>query len=583
MKKFKINNKIKDFLTLTLFIYFIVFMCDAILINNIKTHQSIGLGINITTVLLELFLTTFITFLIYTFKRKRLVFSIFSAILIVLSFSQNLHFTYINKPYSIQDIFLLREAGGYFFQFFLIFKTWYLIYAFLIFFTFFILTYINENKDKYVIKNKKEYIYIISSIVILRILAIVSIQQTTVKGDYFNNYENKKIIYEEFEDRNRALTLTGLVEYTLRDIYIFIFENKTKVNVEEIEKLDKYFSDKILDVNEENEYTGMFKDKNLLVIMLESIDSFLINETDMPNIYKLSKEGMNFVNRYAPAYNGGMTINSEYSVLSGYFMPEITNPYLVIKNKYNYSLPNLFRNSGYTVNSVHANNGFYYNRINLHPSLGFENHFPAADIVENYEIFDDRNLVKNDEIVNKIFPNKDKNFFTFITTISGHDIHNLAHLDASVMEKTKINAGYTDKLVGMLIEEMKKRDILDDTAILIYTDHYMKLYEPFSEIVEIKGEEDTNLLQKQPCIIWSNDIQNKEIDILCDTVDIMPTLLNLYGIDYNPSIYLGQDIFSKNHEEVVYFKNAWLDKKGNYSLRYNDDQKYLKKMNQKKK
>ena len=156
MKKFKINNKIKDFLTLTLFIYFIVFMCDAILINNIKTHQSIGLGINITTVLLELFLTTFITFLIYTFKRKRLVFSIFSAILIVLSFSQNLHFTYINKPYSIQDIFLLREAGGYFFQIFLIFKTWYLIYAFLIFFTFFILTYINENKDKYVIKNKKE-------------------------------------------------------------------------------------------------------------------------------------------------------------------------------------------------------------------------------------------------------------------------------------------------------------------------------------------------------------------------------------------------------------------------------------------
>ena len=189
------------------------------------------------------------------------------------------------------------------------------------------------------------------------------------------------------------------------------------------------------------------------------------------------------------------------------------------------------------------------------------------ELDSSYDYFLDSSLVKNDEVFNLI-TSSDK-FMTYITTYSPHLPYDSENINCSKnlygLDDKKIGselsciynlAHDTDEFLRILIEKLEDKDILDDTVLVLFTDHYMYGYSDTDAILKEKDVDNLNLIQNVPFIIWSNDIKGKKIDTFMDTSDIVPTLLNLFDIKYDPRYYVGTDVFSKNHEEFVYFANS---------------------------
>ena len=303
------------------------------------------------------------------------------------------------------------------------------------------------------------------------------------------------------------------------------------------------------------------------MIMLESVDSWLVNEEDMPALTNLQKSGWNFINRYAPAFGSGATINTEFSALTGLHTPIQGNAsYNYVRNLFPYSLPNLFRNDGYIVNSVHFNYGAFYNRTNLHKALGFEHHYSLIDMGYSNETMDDRKLVNNDEIYKLIVPSKNQKFMTFITTYSTHGPYNenngmcnkvfdenkdeIIDIDKELFCIKKLSK-MTDEFIQNLIKRLEDDQLIDDTIIVLFTDHYAYGY---SNVYEVKNISDVNLVQNVPFIIWYNNIDSKVIDTLVDSTDITPTVASLFGLNFDEKYYVGTNVFGDKHDNFVYFQ-----------------------------
>ena len=181
-------------------------------------------------------------------------------------------------------------------------------------------------------------------------------------------YRFKKVIYEDWIDNKRAVTMFGTYEFLFRDIYMTL--NPKPVSEEDITTVTEYFAGK---QSESNEMTDIFKGKNLILVLMESMDDWLINEETTPTICSLMDEGINFTNMYTPIYGSSATLGSEICSYTGLYAPADGTPLVnYTNNTYSYSLPNLFRKEGYTAKSFHYNSGEYYNRQNIHNSMGFE-------------------------------------------------------------------------------------------------------------------------------------------------------------------------------------------------------------------
>lgn len=338
-------------------------------------------------------------------------------------------------------------------------------------------------------------------------------------------------------------------------------------------KLDNYFEENGVVMSSDNRYTGLLEGKNLILVLLESIDSFLVTEDVMPTLTYLQNTGFHFTNRYAPSFGGGLTINSEFAANTGlYAINNSKAIYNFDHNSFSYSLANLLKKEGYTVNSVHANNGNFYNRTFFHQSLGYTNHYALSDIKElddSYDYFFDSSLSANPQVLDLILP--ESPFMTYITTYSAHlpydesSDHCAKSYGLDIEGNTELScirnlAHDTDEFLRLLIEELERRQILEDTVLVLFSDHYMYGYSNEEELLAFKNVDNTDLLQNVPFIIWNCDLEHQEIDTLMDTADIVPTILNLFGISYPTSYYIGTDVFSEYHDPFVYFsENTFYD------------------------
>jgi len=135
----------------------------------------------------------------------------------------------------------------------------------------------------------------------------------------------------------------------------------------------------------------------------------------------------------------------------------------------------------------------------------------------------------------------------------------------------------TDEAIGTLIDKLEKKGILDNTVLVLVSDHYVYGYSD-GDYVALKKNvlNDQKELQNTPFIIWSKDMEPKKIDKILDTADILPTVLNMLGIAYNPNKYMGIDIFSDNADDFVWFSDGSFIKSKNCSL---SDEAILTKSN----
>lgn len=587
IKNFKPTKKTIIYNILSIIMLFAFYFSIDIIVRYFTINKIYFYSINNIGPLLFTFSMSCIHILIIKLLSKRsgkIYFTITSIIYIILGLVQYFHAQILGNFFTYSELFLAGEGLGYL-NAVLNHINIKLILILVILIIIIIINLILINKSKQIKESKPTIIKIFVFLSLGIFSHLLGIKMLNINNNDYDSSNKYSPIYNynNFSIPHRSIQVVGFTEFAFHDIikfYVNAIETKIS-NIKHREELNQYIPNRNIE-NDKNEYTDVFKGKNLIYIMLESGDDWLITKNNMPTLYKLQQEGLNFTNRYAPFFYAGYTFNAEFAANTGYYLVEGFSQY--INNDYRYSLPNLFKNAGYQVNSYHMNKGSFYNREEFHKSFGYEDTYFGVYTNENsekgYNYTYDSAWLENPE-TREILYNKENPFMSFIITYSMHLPYINNYICDQAVRKGIIDykpwedrekicikqlAKTSDEFLELLIEKLKKDNILDDTVLVIFADHNTYGYSDKEDLSKIKGTSNLNLQQKTSLIIWSSDIEHKNINTLMDTADLVPTLANMFGLDWNAKNYLSTDVFSKYHDDYIYFQyGSWLNNKNIYS------------------
>lgn len=461
-------------------------------------------------------------------------------------------------------------------------NVWIYIWFVIIIFTIYIGFKKIPKKDNFNYKN----VIIVVLVFLLIHLLLPNLYGSANSSLEWNTWQNPRNIYKNFNDANKSMSITGLYEYTIRNFYITFLQTEEEETSEDYEFLMEAFS---VNNNEVNKYTGIFKNKNLIFVQLEGIDDWLLTEKDMPTLYGMLNNSFVFQNHYSYYNGGGSTFNSEFAVNTGFITPlsYTQNAYSFNKNSFPYSMANMFKNQDYDVNAFHMNSGEYYSRQTNYTNWGYDKYYGLLDINDykdkSYTL--DRELINDITFQEKMFP-KDSKFVDYIITYSNHlpftntkgvckllydmemdldDTVDMGEESSSTFvqlteeECIRKQAHETDYMMELLLKKLTELNLIDDTVIVVFTDHYLYTVEDKTILDKYKNTSN-NLINKTPFFIWQNNMKRTNIKEVTSQLNILPTTLNLFGINYNPNYYIGSDALSPNYKGMVFFSDySWYD------------------------
>lgn len=461
-------------------------------------------------------------------------------------------------------------------------NVWIYIWFVIIIFTIYIGFRKIPRKDNFNYKN----VIIVVLVFLLIHLLLPNLYGSANSSLEWNTWQNPRNIYKNFNDANKSMSITGLYEYTIRNFYITFLQTEEEETSEDYEFLMEAFS---VNNNEVNKYTGIFKNKNLIFVQLEGIDDWLLTEKDMPTLYGMLNNSFVFQNHYSYYNGGGSTFNSEFAVNTGFITPlsYTQNAYSFNKNSFPYSMANMFKNQDYDVNAFHMNSGEYYSRQTNYTNWGYDKYYGLLDINDykdkSYTL--DRELINDITFQEKMFP-KDSKFVDYIITYSNHlpftntkgvckllydmemdldDTVDMGEESSSTFvqlteeECIRKQAHETDYMMELLLKKLTELNLIDDTVIVVFTDHYLYTVEDKTILDKYKNTSN-NLINKTPFFIWQNNMKRTNIKEVTSQLNILPTTLNLFGINYNPNYYIGSDALSPNYKGMVFFSDySWYD------------------------
>lgn len=459
---------------------------------------------------------------------------------------------------------------------------WIYIWFVIIIFTIYVGFRKIPKKDNFNYKN----VIIVVLIFLLIHLLLPNLYGSANSSLEWNTWQNPRNIYKNFNDANKSMSITGLYEYTIRNFYITFLQTEEEETSEDYEFLMEAFS---VNNNEVNKYTGIFKNKNLIFVQLEGIDDWLLTEKDMPTLYGMLNNSFVFQNHYSYYNGGGSTFNSEFAVNTGFITPlsYTQNAYSFNKNSFPYSMANMFKNQDYVVNAFHMNSGEYYSRQTNYSNWGYDKYYGLLDINDykdkSYTL--DRELINDVTFQEKMFP-KDSKFVDYLITYSNHlpftntkgvckllydmemdldDTVDTGEESSSMFvqlteeECIRKQAHETDYMMELLLKKLTELNLIDDTVIVVFTDHYLYTVEDKTILDKYKNTSN-NLINKTPFFIWQNNMKRTNIKEVTSQLNILPTTLNLFGINYNPNYYIGSDALSQNYKGIVFFSDySWYD------------------------
>ena len=400
---------------------------------------------------------------------------------------------------------------------------------------------------------------------------------TTMRLDLertISGFEEKTI--EVAETPDKEVNKNPKIEYNVADIdYDSLIKNETN---EEIKNIHNYV--KSSTPSEKNIYTGMFKGKNLIAIVAEAFSPIAVNKDLTPTLYKLVNSGFVFNNFYTPIYYVS-TSDGEYVTLNSLLPKESVWSFSKSsKNYLPYAYGNIFKEMGYTTYAFHDGTYKYYNRHLSHPNMGYTYKACGNGLEKSMKckIWPQSDL----EMINATYDyyKDSEHFMTYYMTISGHLQYNfygnnmsyrnrdlVKDLDKSTAIKAYIAAQKElDKALEELLNKLEADGKLDDTVIVLSADHY-----PYGlttdQISEIMNIEDSKFdVHKNNLVIWSSTMKKPiEINKYGESLDILPTVLNLFGIDFDSRLLMGRDLLSNSDGLVIFNDRSWITDKGKYN------------------
>lgn len=326
----------------------------------------------------------------------------------------------------------------------------------------------------------------------------------------------------------------------------------------------------------QNEYTGMFQGKNLILLTAEAFSPWFISEELTPTLYRLTHEGFVCTNYYQPGW-GQSTTGGEFAVLTGLLPTWIDNNVSFWASRNDYmplALGNQFRALGYQTPAWHDNTYNYYNRDATHPNLGYDyqgigNGLTLPSSSGGGWPYSDLEMMEAtmDSYVDTYLATGQP-FHAYYMTVSGHGSYNwgqsmaaknraaaqAAYPDASAPVQAYVAANLElEAALTYLVEQLEAKGIADDTVICLSADHYpYALAETDVDYyAELTGRQDTDLdtsRYRNALILWCGSMTEPvTVDVPCSAVDIVPTLSNLFGLSYDSRLLSGRDILDDSY------------------------------------
>ena len=570
MKKEKIIKFIKKY-------YYVLILAIPFILIDLFTRYKVefyGLFKPVPTLFTILWIFLVLALSLFTKKRLgKIIYSIFFIISLAIYLVNNIYFSMTGVFFDFSMVLLASEGSSYLLD--SIKNCNSLVYLLLIpiIFSFFVSLKVFPKHEN---GHYKALVISIFAFIILHSITPVFLGKANEELTW-STWRNPRNIYISFNDNNKSLKVSGLYEYTARGFYMTFLKSKQTVNEQDIAFLKEEYSKE--NDKKKNRYTGKQKGNNLIIVQLEGVDSWLINKNDTPTLYNMMRNSINFTNHYSYYNGGGSTFNSEFAVNTGFITPlsYTQNAYTFNKNSFPYSLAHLFKNEGYSVNAFHMNTKEFYSRGTNYKNWGYDNYYGLVDLgtYKDNSYYLDRELILNEDFSEKMF--SDKPFVDYIITYTNHmpfssekgNCKMLLDLDSEENENVSYDlneedcarrqAKETDYMMELLLNELKTRNLYNNTTIVVLTDHYLYTLSDKTILDKYKNTSN-NLINYTPFFIWNNGKDKKTVKTVTSQLNVLPTILNLFGIDYNPVNYIGSDALDNNYQKIVFFSDySWYD------------------------
>lgn len=360
-----------------------------------------------------------------------------------------------------------------------------------------------------------------------------------------------------------------------------VWESLVEVETDNrIKKIDDYLLSR--PVTPKNDFSGVFEGKNLIYVMVEAMDLVAIDEKLTPTLYRLTQEGWYFDNYYAPN-NSCATGESEFmSMVSLVPSTTVCTPNSYYKNDFSPALMNLFKNAGYSTNSYHSYSDRFYPRSELHLNYGSSKFYNDNDLA--IKTLDsgwpsDINLFEESL---KLILKQEKPFMSFIITAAMHLPYDV---DSTLGTRylNEVNAVYPnypieiqryiskaidfDRAVELMIKTLDDAGELDDTVLIFFADHHPLRIESsyFMDATQQVDRRKGLNIDLSPMFIYNPNLTPAVHKMPGSTMDLTPTIANLFDLEFDPRLYLGTDLFSNSKNVVIFPSGSWKTALGEYS------------------
>lgn len=344
----------------------------------------------------------------------------------------------------------------------------------------------------------------------------------------------------------------------------------------------------------QNAYTGLFKGKNLIMIAAESFSKEVIDPVRTPTLYRLATKGIQFTDFYQPTW-GGSTSTGEYSILTGLVPTSgVSSMTRIADCDLSFTIGNKLKSEGYFSAAYHDGTYTYYSRNLTHTKFGYDTFTAFGNGLENVmsnKVWPASDLEMMQGTISDYIGNQP--FSIYYMSVSGHGFYTNFNNGMSMKNRSEVeNLDYSttvqaylaanmelEHALAYLVDELEKAGIADDTVIVICPDHYPYALEKGESwgnsedyLGELYGFTVTNSAERDhnALIIWSGCLENENSDMATTisspaySLDILPTLCNLFGVEYDSRLLVGRDVFSDAEAIVIWPDYNWKTERGYY-------------------
>ena len=381
-------------------------------------------------------------------------------------------------------------------------------------------------------------------------------------------------------DNNYIVKYLGLNSFAVYDGVKTAQSNAimAKANHSDLKTVQSYIKKNYIAPNPE--YYGVAKNKNVLVIHLESFQQFLIDykwhgKEVTPNLNKLyhANDTISFDNFFNQVGQGKtsdaemMLENSIFGLQSGSAMSSYGT-----SNTFESAPAILGQQAGYTSAVMHGGAGSFWNRDNAYKSFGYDYFMPLSYYQNKkgyYLGYGIKDKLFFDQSI-KYIEHLPQPFYLKMITVTNHYPYDLDKKNQSI-DKTDTGdktvdgyvqtAHYLDEAIGELMSYLKKSGLEKNTLIMLYGDHYGISGNHHKASAQLLNKDSFNnfdnlQFQRVPLMFHMPGLKGGINHTYGGEIDVRPTLFNLLGINDQNMIQFGHSLLAKNAPQIVAQRNG---------------------------